>query len=134
MAPGNRAAPRIPAARLLILDLFRLSPVVSVADVMEIAMKDVVPPTDDFVKEVLNEVGDFKKSIGWVFRWPQDERFISDFPAIVRAEDEAWEKRLEDARTTMKTGGRSSGRGAGGSKPSASGKRSSGAGGSSSRR
>lgn len=104
MAPGGRAAPRIPAARTLILDLFRLGPVVSVSDVVEIAMDGLVPPTEAIIREVLDEVAVFKKSVGWLFKLAEDTEFCRNFPEVVQAEDEAWVELVETARTTMKTG------------------------------
>jgi RPC5 protein len=107
---GARMSPRLPAARNLILEMFRRQPVVSVAIVFESTFAAVVPPSEEFIREVLSEVGEYETGLGYVFRAPKDSAFIENHPDVVVEENEKWDARVREAREVMVTGGRSGAR------------------------
>lgn len=113
---GSRTPPRLPASRNLILDMFRHQPIVSVAVVLEKTFANVVPPSEDFVKEVLSEVGVYEQGLGFVFRTRRDSAFVEEHREVAADEEQKWETRTKEAREVMATGGR------GGARVSASGR------------
>lgn len=108
---GSRTPPRLPASRTLILDMFRRKQVVRVADIFETTFAGVVPPDEDFVKEVLSEVAVYERGLGFIFRGPKDTAFVENFAGIALDEEDRWETRVKEARDIMVTGGRGAARG-----------------------
>jgi RPC5 protein len=92
---------RLAASRTLVLNLFRVTRIVSVTDVLEKAFEGMIPPSQGHIEDFLGEVAEYKSGTGWVFRLEDDVDFEIDHPNLCDEENKAWDERVVQARKIM---------------------------------
>lgn len=99
-AKVKRGSERYDAARVLVLNLFRLSKVVTCADAID-ALGHPPALSQDRVESILSEVAHRETGVGWVFRLEDDLHFQEEYPDLVAAQEADWDRRVAMAKNLL---------------------------------
>ena len=98
-AIGRQKVPgeRYDASRVIILDLFRRSRIVSMKEAI-LALGDDLIISHGSVETILKEISDRKRGVGWELRLMDDDSFMNEYPEEFRQQNNDWDQRLEKAK------------------------------------
>lgn len=98
-AIGREKVPgqRYDASRVIILDLFRRSRIVSMKEAI-LALGDDLIINHASVETILKEISDRNRGVGWELRLMDDESFMSEYPEEYRQQCNDLDKRVEQAK------------------------------------
>lgn len=91
---------RYDACRILILDIFRRTRVVT-TKMAENAIGDCLAISEATVISVLSEVGEQRPGIGWELKIEDDKQFVLAHAALFRSQEAEWDDRVAKARETV---------------------------------
>lgn len=96
----KRADDRYQFSRILVLNLFRTSPVVTEKEAVD-ALGNRMLITQKSLLSILAEVAEFERGRGWRFRWEDDNHFIAQYESLHSDQQREWDSRVNAARDAL---------------------------------
>ncbi|CDF35395.1 unnamed protein product [Chondrus crispus] len=100
LAKQRAIAERYDASRVLVLNLFRTSRIVSEQSAMQ-ALGETVMISESSIEAILKEVADRKRGVGWEFRLEDGCEFVAQNPELCKVQDDDWERRVASATEAL---------------------------------